>query len=213
MSDRARLPLPETAIDAACDALAAQGWAALEDAFPPPLLHRLRAEADALASSGRLRPAGIGRGRGHQARHDLRGDATCWLDDPACGAPARDFLAGMDALRTALNRRLLLGLASMEAHYALYPPGARYTRHLDRFRDDDGRTLSLVLYLNSDWRPGDGGELRLFLPEGERDLPPRFGHAVLFLSDRIEHEVLVTRTPRYSIAGWFRRRPLDPLRA
>ena len=118
------------------------------------------------------------------------------------------MLAFADQLRPALNRRLLLGLQSFEAHYALYPPGAGYLRHRDRFRDDDARVLSFVGYLNPQWPMDAGGELRLFVDDRIVDVVPRLGRCVLFLSADIEHEVRPARQPRYSIAGWFRRRPL-----
>ena len=78
----------------------------------------------------------------------------------------------MLALRDALNRRLLLGLHELEAHYALYPAGAHYDRHRDRFRDDDARVLSAVLYLNRDWTEADAGALRLYLPDGSHQRHP-----------------------------------------
>ena len=52
----------------------------------------------------------------------------------------------MDSLRQALNASLFLGLEDFECHFALYPPGAYYQKHVDRFRDDDARTVSAVLY-------------------------------------------------------------------
>ena len=54
----------------------------------------------------------------------------------------------MDSLREALNRGLFLGLEDFECHFALYPPGAFYRKHVDRFRDDDRRMVSAVIYLN-----------------------------------------------------------------
>ncbi len=71
----------------------------------------------------------------------------------------------MEALRQILNRELFLGLEEYESHFALYAPGAFYRAHLDRFRDDDKRTVSVVLYLNDDWLPEHGGALRLH-PQG-----------------------------------------------
>lgn len=204
-------PLREDLIDALADALAAPGWAVRDDLLPPDLAKALATEARSLAATGALRAAGIGRGAGQHARRELRGDATLWLDDPACGQPAAVFLALVDALRQGLNQRLMLGLHSIEAHYAHYPVGARYARHRDRFRDDDARVVSMVAYLNPDWRPGDGGELRLYLPDGGHEVAPRFGRVALFLSAEVEHEVLPTRADRYSIAGWFRRRGAGPL--
>lgn len=187
------------------DALRTRGVAEAYDLFDASQLSRLREEALALHATGQLREASTGRGAGKQ-QAGLRGDATLWLDDPACGEAAREFLTALDALRIRLNRELLLGLHEVEAHYALYPPGAGYVRHRDRFRDDDARVLSLVCYLNPDWPADAGGALRLHLPEGPRDIAPRLGTTVLFLSEEIEHEVMPATQARLSIAAWFRRR-------
>jgi SM-20-related protein len=46
----------------------------------------------------------------------------------------------------ALKGALSLGIEEVEAHYACYAPGVDYARHVDRFRDDDARVISLVLY-------------------------------------------------------------------
>jgi SM-20-related protein len=98
-------------------------------------------------------------------------------------------------------------LFAFEGHYALYPPGAFYRRHRDRFRDDDGRVLSCVLYLNQDWDAGDGGTLRIHLDGGDtRDVLPAGGTFACFLADRFEHEVLPATRERLAISGWFRRR-------
>jgi SM-20-related protein len=196
--------------DAPLDAVAAdlrlRDWTTLEIDPCHPLLAAAASEAQSHQQSRRLRPAATGRDGGVHVG-GLRGDDTLWLDDPACGAAASDLLASLDEVRAGLNRRLTLGLAAVEAHFAHYPPGAGYARHLDRFRSDDARVLSLVLYLNRDWPDGAGGELRLHLPEGARDIAPRMGTVVLFLSEGIEHEVLPATLPRYSVAAWFRQRP------
>lgn len=191
--------------EALADALRSSGFAVVEGLCDDALLQALREDALQHAAAGRLRVASTGRGSGKQLA-GLRGDSTLWLDDPACGDAARDFLAALDALRLKINRQLLLGLHEVEAHYALYPPGAGYARHRDRFRDDDARVLSLVCYLNPDWPADAGGALRLYLPDGPRDIAPRLGTSVLFLSDEIEHEVLPATRERLSIAAWFRRR-------
>jgi SM-20-related protein len=172
--------------------------------FTDNLLLVLRDEAMALASAGELRPAATGR-EIERKLGTLRGDDTLWLDNPACGTAAGDFLCVLDTLRIDLNRRLMLGMESIEAHYALYPTGAGYLRHRDRFRNNDSRVLSLVCYLNPDWPEDAGGALRLHLPNGVIDIAPRLGTTVLFLSDEIEHEVLPATRPRLSIAAWFLR--------
>jgi SM-20-related protein len=187
-------------------ALREHGVCVSESLLSAALLHALAADCRALASAGALQPAAVGRGGGRIANTRLRGDATRWIEDDPVAPVRGDFLAAMEALRIALNRRLLLGLDYLEAHYALYPPGAGYVRHRDRFRDDDARVLSFTAYLNADWPDEAGGALRLHLPAGAIDVPPRLGTCTLFLSAEIEHEVLPATRPRLSIAGWFRRR-------
>jgi SM-20-related protein len=166
--------------------------------------------AAARQSAGEFRPARVGRGAGAVDARDVRGDAIRWLE-PEDAAPAvRTALASFEDIRAVLNRELYLGLAALEAHFAAYPAGARYAVHLDRFRDDDARAVSVVLYLNPTWAPDDGGALRLYLEHaGEppwRDVAPVGGTLVAFLSERFHHEVLPARRERYSLTGWFMRR-------
>ncbi|RMH93611.1 2OG-Fe(II) oxygenase [Lysobacter pythonis] len=198
-------PQVEHDVAAIAEALAGPG-ACLIAGFPaPPLAAALREDLQRLQAEGALHTAGIGRADGHRQRGDLRGDRTLWLDDERCGAAARTYLGQLDALRLGLNRALFLGLRETEAHYALYAPGARYMRHRDRFRDSDARVVTVVGYLNPDWRVADGGELRLYDDDGRhRDIPPHDATSLCFLSER-EHEVLVTHRPRMSIAAWLRR--------
>lgn len=187
------------------DALRDAGWAVACDLVDAALCVRLYDEAVVHLQTGRLTAAATGRadGRGFSG---LRGDSTLWLDDPACGPAAGELLVALDALRIGLNRRLLLGLDEVEAHFAHYPPGAGYARHRDRFRSDDARVLSLVVYLNADWPDDAGGALRLHLPGGPHDIAPRMGTVAVFLSAEVEHEVLPADRPRFSVAAWFRQR-------
>jgi SM-20-related protein len=182
------------------------GWADLQGRFDEALLLSLHDEASAHALALRLVPATTGRIEGRLAG-SVRGDSTLWLDDPACGPAAARFLVVLDGLRIELNRSLMLGLHEVEAQFAVYPPGAGYTRHRDRFRDDDARVVSLVCYLNADWPDDAGGALRLHLDGGDHDIAPRSGTTVLFMSADIEHEVMPATCTRTSIAAWFRRNP------
>jgi SM-20-related protein len=141
----------------------------------------------------------------------VRGDRIDWLESGQSAA-CDQYMALLDELRQALNFGLYLGLEDFESHFALYPPGAFYLKHLDRFRDDDRRAVSVVLYLNPDWQPEHGGALRLYLKNGEvRDVSPLAGTLVVFLSAEMPHEVLPTTCDRLSLTGWFRRRGDNPL--
>ncbi|UCO98511.1 2OG-Fe(II) oxygenase [Metapseudomonas lalkuanensis] len=187
------------------DDLANQGWSHQCLALPAELTAKLAEECRVRSADGSLAPASVGRGEGQQVREGVRGDRIHWLE-PGQSAASDAYLALMDDLRQRLNLELYLGLEDFECHFALYPPGAFYQKHLDRFRDDDRRTVSVVAYLNADWQAEQGGALRLYLAEGERDVLPEGGGLVVFLSAELPHEVLPATRERMSIAGWFRRR-------
>lgn len=188
------------------DDLAACGWSQQNIFLPEALTLELAAECRRRAAEGELAPAAVGRGPTQEVREGIRGDHIQWLE-PGQAEPCDRYLAVMDSLREALNRGLFLGLEDFESHFALYPPGAFYRRHVDRFRDDDRRTVSAVIYLNQEWEPEQGGQLRMFLAqEVEHDVLPVGGCLVVFLSGELPHEVLPATRDRLSVTGWFRRR-------
>jgi len=104
-----------------------------------------------------------------------------------------------------------MGIMQKEFHYALYPKGTFYKRHIDTFQNDDRRKLSIVCYLNDEnWQAENGGELVLYLSnEGiieEKVIYPFPGRVVIFESQVIEHEVKPVNTKRLSITGWLKTR-------
>ncbi len=203
-------PLEHPLLSAVVDDLATRGWSQQPLFLPDALARALAAECRRRHAEGELNPAGVGRGASQEVREAIRGDQIQWID-PGQAEPCDRYLELMDTLRLAINRGLFLGLEDFECHFALYPPGAFYLKHLDRFRDDDRRMVSAVLYLNHDWQPTEGGQLRMFLADGvERDVQPQAGSLVVFLSGEIPHEVLPATRERLSLTGWFRRRGNDP---
>ena len=114
----------------------------------------------------------------------------------------------LEELRLQLNRDALLGLFELELHYARYPAGAAYSRHVDQPMGSTQRKVSLVLYLNPAWQSADGGVLRIHhADEHFVDVEPIAGRLVCFLTPGQQHEVLQARRERLSISGWFRGRP------
>lgn len=187
------------------------GYTIVTDFLGKDLSRRLAAELTRARDAGHFRAAGVGRGTSWRLAPEVRTDRVEWIDAAEAGPAECELLARFEELRLALNRELCLGLFDFEAHRTLYPPGAFYRTHLDRFASSSLRTVSLIAYLNPDWHPADGGELRLYIdgdPDGASlDVLPRAGTLVAFVSDRIPHEVLVTRRERLSITGWMKRRP------
>lgn len=191
----------------ACAAIADESIAVIPDFLAPPIVASLAADARRRDAAGEFCAARIGRDAMRFERGDVRGDRTLWLDAQAPAPAERVLWQALERLRIALNEATFIGLFSFEGHYALYPPGAFYRRHRDRFRDDDARLLSCVFYLNDGWTAADGGALRLYSPGKDTcDVLPVGGTMVCFLADRHEHEVLPATRDRLAIAGWFRRR-------
>ncbi|NER62221.1 2OG-Fe(II) oxygenase [Pseudomonas sp. MAFF212428] len=205
-----QIPFDHPSLSRIVDDLATHGWSQQTLFLPESLTRALAAECRKRAAEGELAPAGVGRGPAQEVREGIRGDHIQWLEPGEADACDR-YLELMDSLREAMNRGLFLGLEDFECHFALYPPGAFYRKHLDRFRDDDRRTVSAVIYLNEDWLPEHGGQLRMSLKgDVERDVQPTGGCLVVFLSGEVPHEVLPAHRERLSLTGWFRRRGNEP---
>jgi len=192
-------------LDKMAEALVDTGWWCGDDVIPPELQRPLRQEIQALARADSLARAGVGREEDFQIDRSVRRDRIHWLRRES--AAQDQFLTLAEQMRQSLNRRLFLGLFEFEAHFAHYPPGAFYRRHVDSFRGAANRVLSTVTYLNHAWEDGDGGELMLYAENSDETLAriaPVGGRMVIFLSEELPHEVLPARRDRYSIAGWFR---------
>lgn len=204
-------PAPGAGDEAIADQVAETGLAVVPGFITRAQARRLRAAARNLHEGDGFRPAGVGRGPSFRVRPEVRCDEVCWLEPGRHGEDVTEWIARMEGLRLAFNARLFLGLFGYEAHFSVYPPGAFYRTHVDRFADAPLRMLSAVLYLNQAWEAEDGGALRIYQgAAGQRpwlDVVPEAGTLVVFLSDRFPHEVLPARRRRWSLTGWFTRRP------
>ncbi len=198
----------EFKLEEIAQAISSQGFWVDRDFFPSAWCVGIRRDIEDVRSREELRPAGVGRAQTRREDSTIRRDVIFWIErDDLNARPERlELIETIETIRQGLNRLLFLGLWDWEGHFALYPAGAFYREHLDRFRDESRRTVSIVFFFNPGWERGDGGELRLHLPSGVVDIPPRAGTAVIFMSDQIKHEVLETHKDRASFAGWLRTR-------
>jgi SM-20-related protein len=204
-------PVDVSVYDYISDKLAEQGYCIVNQLLDDDLLLALTERVMNLDDED-LTPAGIGRDQDHQLKTQIRRDQTRWLN-PDHPIDAR-YLAQMGQFRLAINRRLFLGLFDYESHYAYYPEGAFYKKHLDAFKGESNRVLTTVLYFNSAWQHDEGGELLIYHPDSDaviEKVKPELGTFVIFLSEQFPHEVVESKRDRYSIAGWFRIQ--DPLQA
>ena len=142
----------------------------------------------------------------------VRGDVILWIDETKADVAEALFFNKINDLIKYLNRTCFMGILQKEFHYAVYPKGTFYKRHIDTFQNDDRRKLSFVCYLNDEnWQAENGGELVLYLDEDNKETAktifPIPGRVVIFESQIIEHEVKpVLQDQRLSITGWLKTR-------
>lgn len=203
--------MPETLLERVSLGISERGWTVETNFLTGDEARSLVSECRDAWEVGAFRQAGVGRGTSLTIREDIRRDHVLWIEKDVITASQAAWLRQLEELRMALNQRLFLGLFDYEGHFAIYPPGGFYKPHLDRHRQTQDRLITVILYLNEDWQPGDGGELRLWTTPGETEGPmeliqPRFGTLVAFLAGDHWHEVLPAHRERLSITGWFRQR-------
>ncbi|KAG0185422.1 hypothetical protein DFQ28_009379 [Apophysomyces sp. BC1034] len=149
-----------------------------------------------------------------------RDDAIMWLDPASKTLPVN-----LQKIMTFFDGPLHQDLATMiklkgrtEYQLAYYhPDNARYERHRDAFPTDDPedthqRRVTAICYINPQWMPGDGGELKLFgrpdmAEPADRTISPLLGRIVLFLSGVVDHAVLPANKERFAVTAWMR--PFD----
>jgi len=185
------------------DGLADPGYVVVDNFLSPSEVDAVLATDDFRNSLTQFKKAGIGKSQERQINDTIRGDYIQWLDKATAEAPLQLYLNRLQELIDYLNPALYLSLKDYEVHLATYPVGAFYKRHLDQFRRDDRRKLSVICYLNKDWQDSDGGQLRMYLGDTTLDILPEAGRLVCFRSDQIEHEVLAANRERMSITGWL----------
>jgi len=153
-----------------------------------------------------LKRAGIGSSGEFQLNESIRGDFIHWLDRER-DSELEPFFGLMDELIESLRRHCFMSLSGSEFHIAKYPAGSHYDRHLDQFNERSNRQITVLIYLNQNWKKGDGGELKIYKDDKEILVEPIAKRLLLFKSDVVEHEVLTTKVPRYSLTGWLLHQP------
>ncbi|QIW10616.1 2OG-Fe(II) oxygenase [Francisella sp. LA112445] len=163
----------------------------------------LRSELDMLNEADSFRKSAIGNRLNENLERSIRSDFIYWLDETKY---AQIFFSKINNFIEYINKTCFAGIVTKEFHYAIYPQGSFYKKHIDTFQNDDRRTISIVYYLNEIWQPSFGGQLKLYLNDKNLEIFPTNGKIVLFDSKTIEHEVLpvLTENKRLSITGWLK---------
>lgn len=188
--------------DSIADGLADTGYAVIDQFLSQKEVDKIIGLTEFQEVSTQFKKAGIGKKSDLQINEAIRGDFIKWLDKKAAPAPIRIYLDRLQEMVSYLNQALYLSLKDVEVHMTVYPPGTFYKRHLDQFKQDDHRKLSVICYLNTEWKEEHGGQLRMHIDGRIHDLLPTAGRLVCFRSDEIEHEVLPATRERKSLTGW-----------
>jgi len=151
----------------------------------------------------------------------VRGDKVLWVDSSSISASQ---MSGTQSMLEALDRLVLSEMSPQCARLerlkdrtdpmlAIYPgTGSRFQKHVDN-TVRDGRRLTVLCYLNPEWREEDGGKLRVHSPlptdkaevsvNKAWDVSPDAGRVALFFSDAVPHEVLPSHSERHAVTVWY----------
>lgn len=184
------------------DQIVEHGYGVLDEFLSKEEIQKLNESFFEHYKKNEFKEAGIS--KQHEVVKAIRGDEILWLEKETANETELVFLEKLESFIQYVNRTCYLGLKSYEIHYASYPVGTFYKRHLDKFRADSGRKLSFICYINETWKTENGGELVLYLENEEKKILPIGGRLACFESDKIEHEVLPATKERRSITGWLR---------
>lgn len=199
----------DSLFEAIAENLAYSHFAVMEEVFNAEELQVLRHELYEWYEQGDFKTAGIGQNEQYQRNAAIRGDHIRWIERANTSPDCHFFFDFIETLSDYLNATCYLGIRSQELHFAMYPAGTFYKRHLDAFQHTHERKISVICYLNENWQADEGGQLRIYLPgeEGTEkvvDLQPLGGRLVCLRSDLLEHEVLPATRERLSVTGWLK---------
>lgn len=187
--------------------LATDDYLVVDNFIPDHLFEKVLHYFQDRLGESKFSKAAIGSDKNRQVESSVRGDFIYWLDRQHDKA-IDDLFTLLDEAMTNLRQQLFLSLSDYEFHLALYPPKTHYDKHVDQFHGKANRVISTLIYLNKDWQPGNGGELKIYKSNGNYTLvEPLSKRLVMFKSDTVPHEVLLTHIPRKSITGWMLHKP------
>lgn len=188
------------------DQLAQQDYVIIDAFLPQETLASVLTYFDELIEKDAFKKAAIGKTGSEKIMQEVRGDYTYWLKSDV--DPLPQLFEVLTQTKDLINRLCYLSLADFEFHFAHYPEGSFYKKHLDQFSGRNNRMISMIIYLNKDWVEGDGGELQIY-PENQpiQKIAPLMNRCVMFRSDTLLHEVLKANKSRKSVTGWMLYQP------
>ena len=200
--------LEQTLSDDVIARLVEHGYAIVDDALPAALCRKLRAEMQALESNGQMWNSKSYGTDDDGAPHPHINETQLDFKEVRKHAPT---FARMEHDPSLVERlRGVPGLEKLASQHVRIQinegHGGCYTMHTDSGTGPmgPGQTLCLtaLIYLNEEWEPADGGELRVFpYPHAAHVIAPVMGRLVLF-EPRMVHDVLPNHKKRFCFTLW-----------
>lgn len=181
------------------------GYAVIDDFLDTTHYVQLQKTLKHKLSAGLFQPAKIGKQQQANRNQSIRTDEIIWLDPNSTETSIQTYLSAVSNIQLELNRSLFMGLMTFETHFAVYPPGSFYKKHVDQFIENNDRRISCVYYLNSHWESAYGGALSLYDKQDQllASILP-IGNRFVCFNSELPHEVCITQQFRYSITGWMK---------
>lgn len=180
-------------------------YAVIDDFFTSEEVEVLKNGLIELQQKSAFKKSAIGNNQDEKVIDAIRGDYIFWLDEDNSVRANQLFFEKIKDFAQYINQTCYLGIQKYEFHYAIYPIGTYYKKHLDVFQNDKRRRLSMVCYLNDEnWLPEYGGALAIYKNDEIIRVFPEKGRMVIFDSQILEHEVEPVVKERYSITGWLK---------
>ena len=186
------------------DTLAEKDYVVIDDFIGAELYNEVSRFFEDKLIANDLEKAGIGAMGLHTINKQIRGDYVYWLEETELA----EYFSMIQEMRDQIRRICFVSLSDFECHLAYYPKGTFYKKHVDQFKERNNRIISFVLYLNEDWKTGDGGELIIHQNGEQKVVEPIKNRLILFKSADVLHEVAITYEKRMSITGWMLNNPV-----
>jgi hypothetical protein len=101
-------------------------------------------DVNAITEKGLFKPASISSGIDTNVNTKTRSDYIDWLEEGDNPFTAI-YLYKIKQLIVCLNQRCFLGINNSEFHYSKYPIGSFYNKHVDVFKNNTARKISIIV--------------------------------------------------------------------
>eukprot|EP00600_Ochromonadales_sp_CCMP1393_P002895 CAMPEP_0174988438 /NCGR_PEP_ID=MMETSP0004_2-20121128/20127_1 /TAXON_ID=420556 /ORGANISM="Ochromonas sp., Strain CCMP1393" /LENGTH=305 /DNA_ID=CAMNT_0016241657 /DNA_START=50 /DNA_END=967 /DNA_ORIENTATION=- len=217
------------------DGLSARGWAVIDNFLDSDLCDIMRKEASVMYNSGKhftlskstrwdpKRDIAIPYDKHNVFSMQLSG-GDAYYDSPRLHEYVVAMTQSMEQVIMSKFPETMLSDKLVSNKLAVcIGSGSAYDKHYDNSGLDDTRKVTVLYYMNPNWRPECGGCFRIYTNQADSstdnsepndsekviDIEPKADRLLVFWSDRLVHSVLPSEAPRgdadhrYALTLWM----------